>query len=71
VDIPVLEDAAPGRVGMDRAGIGVPIRYSPAMHLLLRVRRSHKLLKNLIAIVGMHRGVAIAVKNNVGRGPIT
>ena len=72
VDIPVLKDATPGRVGMDRAGIGVPLRYLPAMHLLLRARRSQELLTNLIAIVGMHRRVAIAVKNNGrDRWPVT
>jgi hypothetical protein len=41
VDVPVLKDSAPTRVGMDRAGIGMPSRYPPAMHLLLRARRSH------------------------------
>src|SRR5580700_5563243 len=64
VDVPVLEDSAPTRVGMDRAGIGVPSGYPSAMHLLLRARRSDGLLKNLIAVVRMHRRVAIAVKNN-------
>ena len=64
VDIPVLNDSAPTRAGMDRAGIGMPSSYLPAMHLLLRARRSHRLLKNLIAIVWMHRYVAVAVKNN-------
>jgi hypothetical protein len=34
------------------------------MHILLRARRSHRLLKNLIAVGWMHRNVAIAVKNN-------
>src|ERR1700680_2761742 len=64
VDDPVLEDSAPTRVGMDRSGIGMPSRYPTAMHLLLRGRRSDRLLKNLIAVVWMHRNVAIAVKNN-------
>jgi len=42
------------------------------MHLLLRSRCSDRLLENLIAIVGMHRRVAIAVENN-GRNsrPVT
>ena len=64
VDVPVLKDSAPTRVGMDRAGIGMPSRYPTAMHLLLRGRRSDRLLKNLIAVVWMNRDVAIAVKNN-------
>src|SRR6476660_9898847 len=72
MDVPVLTDAAPTRVGMDRAGIGMPSRYPPAMHLLLRARRSHRLLENLIAVVWMHRNVAIAVKNNGrDRRPVT
>src|SRR5437879_13099470 len=64
VDVPVLKDSASTRVGMDRAGIGMPSRDPPAMHLLLHGRRSRRLLKNMIAVVWMHRGVAIAVKYN-------
>jgi hypothetical protein len=64
VDVPVLKDSAPNRIGMDGAGIGMPSRYPPVMHMLLRGRRSDRLLKNLIAVVWMHRSVAIAVKNN-------
>src|ERR1700676_2386004 len=72
VEDPVLQDSAPPRVGMDRAGIGMPSRYPPAMYLLLRDRRSHRLLKNLIAVVWMHGNVAIAVKNNGwDRWPVT
>src|ERR1700738_4557169 len=72
VDVPVLKDSAPTRAGMDRAGIGMPSRYPLAMHLLLRARRSDRLLKNLIAVVWMHRNVAIAVKNNGrDRWPVT
>jgi hypothetical protein len=64
VDVPGLKDFAPTRVGMDDAGVGVTSRYPPAMHMLLRARRSDRLLKKLIAVVWMHRNVAIAVKNN-------
>ena len=64
VDVPVLENSAPARVSMDRTGIGMPSSYPSAMHFLLRARRSHKLLKNMIAVVWMHRSVAITVKNN-------
>src|SRR6202043_1941187 len=72
VDVPVLKDSAPTRVGMDRAGIGMSSRYPPAMQVLLRARRSHRLFKNLIAVVWMHRYVAIAVKNNGrDRWPVT
>ena len=72
MDIPVLKDSAPARVGNDRAGIGMPSGHPPAMHLLLRSRCSDRLLENLIAIVGMHRRVAIAVENNGRDGrPVT
>ena len=72
VDIPVLKDSAPTRVGMDRAGIGMSSSYLPAMHLLLCARRSDRLLKNLIAVVWMHHNVPIAVKNNGrDRWPVT
>src|SRR5258705_10322270 len=72
VNVPVLKNFAPTRVGVDRAGIGMSSRYPPTMHLLLHARRSHRLLKNLIAVVWMHRNVAIAVKNNGrDRWPVT
>src|SRR5712691_1826274 len=50
VDIPVLQDCAPTRIAMDSAGIGMASRYLATMHLLLRARRFHGLLKNLIAV---------------------
>jgi hypothetical protein len=53
-------------------GSVAPSRYPTAMHLLLRGRRSHGLLKNLIAVVWMHCDVAITVKNNGrDRWPVT
>ena len=64
VDVPVLQDFALASVGMGRAGIGMASGYLPAMHLLLRPRRSDGLFENLTAIVWMHGGVAVAVENN-------
>jgi hypothetical protein len=64
MDVPVLKNSASTRIGMDRAGKGVSSGCPPAMHLLLRARCSHRLLKNMIAVVWMHRDVAITVKNN-------
>src|SRR5258708_12557902 len=64
VDVPVLNDSAPTRVGMDRAGIGIPSRYPPAMHMLLRGRRSDRLLNNLIPVVWMHPTVATPAKHH-------
>ena len=64
VDIPVLQYSAPTRVAQDRSGIGMPSGYLPAMHVLLCADRSHRLLKNLIAVFWMHSSVAISVKNN-------
>src|SRR6185437_16834727 len=72
VDIPVLQHCASTRVAQDRSCIGMPSRYLPAMHLLLRARRSQRLLKNLIAVVWMNGSVAITVKNNGrDRWPVT
>src|SRR5258706_4904332 len=72
VDVPVLKDSAPTRVGMERAGVGMPSRSPPTMHLLWCFRRSDSLLKNSIAVVWMHCNVAVAVKNNGrDRWPVT
>src|SRR5260370_7259072 len=35
VDVPVLKDSVPPRVGMDRAGLGIPPANPPAHHHLL------------------------------------
>jgi len=64
MNIPVLKDFAPARVGMDHAGISMPTGYASAMHFLLRGRRSHGLLKKMIAVAWMYRNVAIAMKDN-------
>src|SRR5260370_7980953 len=72
MNVPVLKDFPPTRVGMDRAGISMPSRYPPAMHLLLRSRVSRRLLKKMIAVAWVHRDVAIAMKNNGrDRWPVT
>ena len=64
VDIPMLYDFASARVGMSRSGVGMASRYLPAMHLLSRLCRSDGMFDNVGAVVGMHGGVAVAVKNN-------
>src|ERR1700752_1200187 len=64
VDGPVLKDSATVRVGINRARLGMPSRYSPAMHLLLPNGHSRVLLTDLIAIVRMNRRIGIAVKDN-------
>ena len=64
MDIPVLQDFASARVGMGRAGVGMPSRYLPATYRFFRARRTDGLFKNLTAVVWMHGGVAVAVENN-------
>jgi hypothetical protein len=64
MNIPVLENSAPTRIGMDGAGVGVPSRDSPAIYFLLRVRRPRGLLKNLITVAWVHGDVAVTVKND-------
>jgi hypothetical protein len=49
---------------MGRPRKGVTSSYLPTMHFLLRRHRSQGLLKDLSAVVRMHCGVAIAMKNN-------
>jgi hypothetical protein len=66
MNIPVLKNRAPTRIGMDGAGVGVSSRNPPSIYFLLRARRSHGLLENLMAIAWMHRNVAVAVKNDRG-----
>ena len=64
VDIPVLQDLA-FAVGVSRAGIPMPSRNLPAMHLLSRFSCSDGMFDNVRSVVGMHGGVsAVAVKNN-------
>src|ERR1035437_4348553 len=49
---------------MGRTGVFMASRYLPAMHRFLRARRTDGLFKNLTAVVWMHGGVAVTVKNN-------
>src|SRR6202030_722535 len=62
--VAVLEDRPSAGVDMDRSRIGMSSRYPTALHLLLRARGSHGLRDDVIAVAGMHRGVAIAVKDD-------
>src|SRR5882757_9266998 len=64
MDLPVLKDRPPARVGTDRSGIGMAARYPTTKHLLSQTRRSHGLGDDMIAVAGMHGGVAIAMKND-------
>src|SRR5712675_1399882 len=66
VDIPMLQNFTSAGIGMDSTGVFVASRYLPAMHSLLRARHTDGLFKNLTAVVGMHRGVAVAVENDSG-----
>src|ERR1700757_1091492 len=71
MDLPLLEDGSPARIGMKSAGIAVSSRNPSAMHLRLRARRSPGLGDDMIAVARMHRGIGIAVED-VGRnvGPM-
>jgi hypothetical protein len=64
MNIPVLKNRTPSRIGMGGAGVGVPSRDPSAIYFLFRARRSHGLLKNLITIAWMDRNVAVTVKND-------
>src|SRR5271156_711368 len=64
MDFPVLKDCAPARVDVNRAGIGMSSGDLTMMHRLSRVHGSYRPRDDMIAVAGMHRGVAIAVKND-------
>ena len=63
MDLPVLKDCPPARVGMDCAGIGVSSGYPTAMHISLQVR-SPVLRNDMIAVARMHYVVSIPMKND-------
>ena len=68
MNVPVFGDCPPARVGKDGAGIGMAVRDLSAKHLRCRTRRFGGLFDNPIAVVGMHRGVAIAMENDGRHG---
>jgi hypothetical protein len=68
VNVPVLGDGTPARIGKDGASIGMPVGHPSAKHLRCRTRRFGGLLENSAAVARMHRGVTIAVETMVGTG---
>jgi hypothetical protein len=63
MDLPVLKDCPPARVGMDGAGIGMSSGYPTATHGPSQVR-SPLLRNNTIAVARMHCVVSIPMKND-------
>src|SRR6185312_6966437 len=51
-------------IAMDGAGVGMPSGNPTSMHLRIRTPPADGLPDNSIAIVRMHRSVAIAVKDD-------
>src|SRR6202035_1940469 len=68
VNIPMFGDRPPAPVGKDGAGIGMAVGYASSKQLRCRTRGPGGLLENLVAVVGMHRGVAIAMENDGRHG---
>src|ERR1700733_13486852 len=64
VNVPMLGDCPAARVGNDGACIGMPVGYPTAKYLRRRTLRFGGLLDNSVAILWVHRGVAIAVEND-------
>src|SRR6478735_10190895 len=64
VDIPVLQDFAAARFSIGGASVSMASGYLAATHRFLGACRTDRLFKNLTAIVWMHGGIAVAVKNN-------
>ena len=70
MNVPVFRDRAPAPIGKDAAGIGMAVGHSAAKHLRCRARGYGGLLENPVAVVRMHRGVAIAMETMVGTGEL-
>src|SRR6476659_6520244 len=68
MNAPMLGNCPPARVGKDGTGIGMPVGCPSTKHLRGRTSRFGGLLKNSVAVVGMHRGVAIAMENDGRHG---
>src|ERR1700692_3719113 len=64
MNVPVFGERPSASVSEDGAGIGVTVGYARSKHLHGRTRRFGGQLYNLVAVVGMHRGVAIAMEND-------
>ncbi len=63
MDVPVLKDCPPARVGMDSAGICMSSRCPTAIYFLLQLR-SPLLCNDMIAVARMHCVVLIPMKND-------
>src|ERR1700688_4755470 len=64
MNVPVFGDHPPAPVGKDGASIGMAVGHSAAKHLRCRTRGFGGLLENPVAVVGVNRGVAIAMEND-------
>jgi hypothetical protein len=63
MDLPVLKDCPPARVGMDCAGICMSAGNPTAMYFLLQVR-SLLLRNDMIAVARVHCAVSMPMKND-------
>src|SRR6266498_5173488 len=66
VDVPLLEDCPPARVGVDGAGVGMSSRYPTMMHVCLQARSNFRLRDDVIAVAWMDRGVLIPMEHDGG-----
>src|SRR6185437_12619118 len=64
----MLEDRSSSGIGKDRAGIGMPVGHPSTNNLRCRTCRVGGLLENSLAVVRMHRGVAVAMENDGRHG---
>ena len=67
VNAPMLGNCLPARVGKDGTGISMPAGHPSAKDLRC-TRRFGGLLENSVAVVRVHRGVAIAMENDGRHG---
>ena len=68
MNVPVFGNHPPARVGKAGAGTGMAVSHSSAKHPRCRARRFGGLVEYPLAVVGMDRGVAIAMENDGRHG---
>jgi hypothetical protein len=64
MNVPVFGHRQAARVDKDGATIGMAVRDPSAKHLRCRTRCFGGLIENPVAVIGMHRSVAIAMEND-------
>src|SRR5579871_1188036 len=68
VNTPLLRNHPPVDISKDATGKGVPMGHLAVKDLLCRNSRSCRLPDDLVAVIRVHRGIAIAMEDDRRRG---